>query len=279
MPELPEVETVRQTLLEFLPGLTVTQVTINLPRIIKYPSPQQFAQEIVGLTFCDIERRGKYLKFILSAGKTLVIHLRMTGQLRYSTSDAPLPRHTHVIFELSNGWQLRYTDIRQFGTMYLASHQEIAQIAGMDRLGWEPLSDFPLPEFAALLEKRKTSIKSVLLNQQIIAGIGNIYADEALFQAGIHPARAANSLTSDEVESLHHAVRQVLQAGVKMRGTSFSDYVDGLGRSGGFQHQLAVYGRKGESCPRCGCPIIREKIAGRGTHYCPLCQPTVDNVN
>lgn len=274
MPELPEVETVRQTLLEFLPGLTVTDVTINLPRIVKYPDSTRFAQEIVGLTFCDIERRGKYLKFIMSAGQTLVVHLRMTGQLRYSPCDEPLPRHTHVIFQLSNGRELRYTDIRQFGTMYLASHEQIERVAGMDRLGWEPLGEFPLAEFAALLKKRKASVKSILLNQEIIAGIGNIYADEALFLAGLHPTRSANSLTKAEVECLHQAIREVLQAGIQMGGTSFSDYVDGLGRTGSFQHQLAVYGREGEACPRCGCQIERLKVAGRSSHYCPRCQPT-----
>ncbi len=272
MPELPEVETVRRTLLEFLPGLTVTDVSVNLPRIIKYPDPQKFAQEMAGLTFCDIERRGKYLKFILSGGMALVVHLRMTGQLRYSTSDVPIPRHTHVIFALSNGRQLRYTDIRQFGTMYLATQEAIERIAGMERLGWEPLSDFPLLEFAATLQKRKASIKGVLLDQRLIAGIGNIYADEALFMARIHPARAANSLTASEVERLHKAICQVLQAGVDMRGTSFSDYVDGLGRSGSFQHHLAVYGKEGEPCFICGSPIVRERIGGRSSHFCPRCQ-------
>lgn len=272
MPELPEVETVRQTLLEFLPGLTITDIAINLPRIIKYPEPEQFAQEIVGLSFQGIERRGKYLKFIMSAGQTLVIHLRMTGQLRYSTNDSPLPRHTHVIFQLSNGQELRYTDMRQFGTMYLACHEQIDQISGIYRLGWEPLTDFPLEDFVATLKNRKARIKSVLLNQQIIAGIGNIYADEALFLAGIHPARFANSLTLAEAQALHRAIVQVLQAGVQMRGTSFSDYVDGLGRSGSFQHELAVYGRQGEACPRCGSEIERQKLCGRSSHYCPLCQ-------
>lgn len=276
MPELPEVETVRQTLLACLPGLTITDVIISLPRIIKHPEPQQFAQEIVGLTFLGIERRGKYLKCIMSEGKTLVIHLRMTGQLRYSAPDDELPKHTHIIFKLSNGKELRYTDIRQFGTMYLASHEQIDEIANMHRLGWEPLADFPLDDFAALLQKRKARIKSVLLNQQVIAGLGNIYADEALFLAGVHPARIANSLSADEVQCLHQAIVQVLQAGVQMRGTSFSDYVDGLGRAGSFQHQLAVYGRQGKACPRCGSEIQRQKICGRSSHYCPLCQPEVD---
>lgn len=276
MPELPEVETVRQTLLACLPGLTITDIIINLPRIIKHPELRQFAQEIVGLVFENIERRGKYLKCIMSEGKTLVIHLRMTGQLRYSNHDDELPKHTHIIFKLSNGKELRYTDIRQFGTMYLARHDQIDQIANMHRLGWEPLDDFPVAEFAVLVQKRKASIKSLLLNQQIIAGLGNIYADEALFLAGIHPARIASSLTTDEIRCLHQAIVHVLQAGVQMRGTSFSDYVDGLGQSGSFQHQLAVYGRQGQACPRCASEIQRQKICGRSSHYCPLCQLVAD---
>lgn len=279
MPELPEVETVRQTLLEYLPGLTITGVNVHLARIVKYPEPAQFVQELVGQTFCDIERRGKYLKFILSEGQTLVIHLRMTGQLRYSLPDEPVLRHTHIVFSLSNGHELRYTDMRQFGTMYLAGNELIDSISGMHRLGWEPLTDFPLADFADLLKGRKAKIKSLLLNQHIIAGIGNIYADEALFIAGIHPARLANSLSFAEAERLHSAIVQVLRAGVQMRGTSFSDYVDGLGRQGSFQYQLAVYGRAGEPCPRCGSEIVRQKISGRGSHFCPLCQPESKAVN
>ena len=280
MPELPEVETVRQTLLEYLPGLTITGVNVHLARIVKYPEPEQFAKELVGQSFRDIKRRGKYLKFVLSGEQTLVIHLRMTGQLRYSLPTEPVLRHTHIIFSLSDGHELRYTDIRQFGTMYLADNGQIDEISGMYRLGWEPLTNFPLADFAALLKGRKRAkIKSLLLDQHIIAGIGNIYADEALFIAKIHPARLANSLSSAEVARLHRAIVQVLRAGVKMHGTSFSDYVDGLGRQGEFQHQLAVYGREGAPCPCCGSEIVRQKIAGRSSHFCPLCQPASEHVN
>lgn len=272
MPELPEVETVRQTLLNFLPGLKVTSVKMHLARIIKYPEPAQFAEQLLGQTFCNIERRGKYLKFILAHDWTLVIHLRMTGQLRYSEATEPLPRHTHVVFGLSNGYELRYTDVRQFGTMHLAASDEIDRISGMHRLGWEPLLDFPLAEFTSLLQTRRANIKSLLLNQQVIAGIGNIYADEALFLARLHPARPANSLDSAEAARLHAAIVQVLSAGVRLGGTSFSDYVDGLGRPGNFQHELAVYRRTGNPCLLCGAKIERQKISGRNSHFCPLCQ-------
>lgn len=273
MPELPEVETVRKTLQEFLPGLTVVHVQVSLPRIIKYPDVEEFVHVIRGRTFREIARRGKYLLVRLSGNFSLVIHLRMTGQLRYANPEDPMPKHTHVVFELSDGKELRYTDIRQFGTMYLAPDRDIQQVSGMHKLGWEPLDDFPLEGFRELLGKRSTKIKNLLLDQRLIAGIGNIYADESLFAAGIHPERPAASLKAEEVERLHAALIDILQKGVAMRGTSFSDYVDGLGKSGEFQHQLSVYGREGEPCKQCGAPIVRRKISGRSAHICPWCQP------
>lgn len=273
MPELPEVETVRQTLLEYLPGQVITDVLVTLPRIIKFPEVAQFVDSIIGRGFRTIDRRGKYLLFRLTGNYTLVIHLRMTGQLRYSTPDQPLPKHTHVVFSLDGGDQLRFTDMRQFGAMYLAPDEEIALVANMTKLGWEPLELFPLIEFIDLLGRRRTKIKNLLLNQQIIAGVGNIYADESLFLAGIHPETPADMLTPEQAAKLHASLIAVLEAGVAMRGTSFSDYVDGLGRSGSFQHQLAVYGRRDQPCPRCGGPIERIKLAGRSAHFCPHCQP------
>ena len=273
MPELPEVETVRQTLLEFLPGLRIEHVDVHLPRIIKHPSVPELQAGLTGKIILDIERRGKYLLFRLTDQQTLVIHLRMTGQLRYLAAAEPVLRHTHVIFHLHDGHELRFTDMRQFGAMYLAPDEKIAAIAGLDKLGWEPLEEFPVDEFVAALQNRRAKIKSLLLNQHFVAGLGNIYADEALFLAGIHPAVPADALTEAEARRLHAAIIEVLQAGIQMRGTSFSDYVDGLGRSGDFQHQLAVYGRLGQACPRCGAAIQRLKISGRSSHFCPHCQP------
>lgn len=272
MPELPEVETVRRTLLDWLPGRVIASVDVSLARIVKFPSVAEFISSLTGRSFCTIDRRGKYLLFRLSGGHTLVIHLRMTGQLRYSRAEDPVLKHTHVIFHLDNGHELRFTDMRQFGAMHLAPNEQISRVANMDKLGWEPLGHFPLKEFTALLGRRGTKIKNLLLDQTVIAGIGNIYADEGLFAAGIHPETAANQLTNEQIARLHAAVIKVLSAGVAMRGTSFSDYVDGLGQSGSFQHQLTVYGRKGEACPRCGHPIVRIKLAGRSAHFCPDCQ-------
>ena len=273
MPELPEVETVRQSLLPHLPGQVVTGVRLTLPKLIKYPDASSFVERVQGLSFCDVERRGKYLKFPMSENQSLVIHLRMTGQLRFMSASVPAPAHTHLIFEFPEGVELRFTDIRQFGAIYLADHDVIDTVSGIDRLGFEPLEDFPLDDFVAYLSERKAKIKGLLLNQQLIAGIGNIYADEALYWARIHPGRPASSLSKEEVAGLHAAIREVLQSAIRQRGTSFSDYVDGLGQQGGFQAQLAVYGRGTEPCPSCGQSIVREKICGRGTHFCPACQP------
>ncbi len=273
MPELPEVETVRRSLLPRLVGQTIEDVIIGLPRIIKHPQPNQFIERLGGRRFLDIGRRGKYLLFRLSGEYTLVIHLRMTGQLRLASAAQPLPKYTHVVFQLRGDDQLRFSDMRQFGAMYLAPNEDIALVANMEKLGWEPLEHFPVQEFARLLASRRTKIKNLLLNQRVIAGVGNIYADESLFLAGIHPETPSNTLSGEQVERLHDSLIAVLEAGVFMRGTTFSDYVDGLGESGSFQHQLTVYQRSGKPCPHCGQPIQRIKLAGRSAHFCPHCQP------
>ena len=273
MPELPEVETVRRSLLACLKDLSVTAVSVRMPKLIQNLTAEEFTHTMIGRTVLDIERRGKYLMVRLSGEYTLVIHLRMTGQLRYSHPDVPELPHTHIVIYLSDGNELRYTDIRQFGFWFLAPDDVIEQVSRIAALGPEPLEDSLTPEcFAALVVGKKGRIKALLLNQQFVAGIGNIYADEALFCAGIRPERTADTLTSTEIESLYHSLRHVLSQGVRMRGTSFSDYVDGLGESGSFQHELKVYGRAGKPCAVCGTPIARLVVAGRGTHICPNCQ-------
>ena len=273
MPELPEVETVRRSLLACLKDLSITAVNVRMPKLIQNLTAEEFALAIIGRTVRDIDRRGKYLLVRLSGEYTLVIHLRMTGQLRYSPPDVPEPPHTHIIIHLSDGKELRYTDIRQFGFWFLAPDDIIDQVSRTNTLGPEPLADsLTLEWFASLITGKKGRIKALLLNQQFVAGVGNIYADEALFGAGIHPERRADTLISTEIEALYHSLRNVLAQGVRMRGTSFSDYVDGLGESGSFQHELKVYGRAGETCAVCGTPIARLVVAGRGTHICPNCQ-------
>lgn len=273
MPELPEVETVRRSLIACLNGLSIVSAQVRMPKLIQNLTAEEFVQAITGCTVLNIDRRGKYLLIRLSGGLTLVIHLRMTGQLRYSAPDVPEPPHTHIVLLLSDGYELRYTDIRQFGFWFLAPNDIIDKVARTEKLGPEPLSDeLTLTEFAALFAGRTGNIKALLLNQHFLAGVGNIYADESLFAAHIHPERRVDSLTQTEITALYNSLRHVLEQGVRMRGTTFSDYVDGLGMSGSFQHVLRVYGRANEPCTICSTPIIRRVVAGRGTHICPSCQ-------
>lgn len=273
MPELPEVETVRRSLDKVLPGHRVLGTDLIWPGVVGYPTPAEFVQNVKGLEFVGTGRRGKYLRLEMSAGKTLVVHLRMTGQLRYqpeSTQEAP---HTHAVLHLDGGYKLSYADQRKFGRFYLAEHDAVARIAGMDKLGPEPLSeDFTVGYLLGLANGRKAPAKSFLLDQRHIAGVGNIYADEALFRAGIVPWRAAGSLNDEDIRRLHDALVAVLKNGVDYRGTTFSHYVDGLGETGAFQEHLAVYGREGKPCPKCGTLLERKRIGGRSSHYCPKCQ-------
>ena len=273
MPELPEVETILQSLLPLLTGQQVVDSEVHLPKLLQNVSAAEFSRIISGRVVQGMGRRGKYLLFQLSGEHTLVIHLRMTGQLRYTAADLPRVPHTHIVLKLASGQELRYVDIRQFGYWFIAPDNEIAGVARMDRLGVEPLSpEFSVAGLASLLAGKRGKIKSVLLNQHIVAGIGNIYADEALFLAGLRPDRIAGGLAFGEIARLHAAVTNVLAQSVKLRGTTFSDYLDGLGQQGGFQHQLKVYGRAGEACVTCGETITRLVLAGRGTHYCRQCQ-------
>lgn len=273
MPELPEVETVRRSLLASINNLCIVDCEVHLPKLLQNLSAAEFCAIMRGRTFTDIERRGKYLLFRLTGGYTLVIHLRMTGQLRYSSPDVPRLPHTHIVLHLSDGKELRYTDIRQFGLWFLAINADIDKVSRISSLGVEPLSEaFTAQDFIALMLGKKGKVKAVILDQKLIAGVGNIYADEALFGAGLHPERPVSSLTKDELLCLYSSMREVLTRGVAMRGTTFSDYVDGLGQGGSFQHELKVYGRTNEPCRVCGTAVERLVVAGRGTHVCRGCQ-------
>jgi len=274
VPELPEVETIKNTLLSKLVGRRIMKVTATLPRLIKIPTPEKFVSLIKGKEIKHLFRRGKYLLLNLSGGYLLIFHLRMTGRLLYLPADAPVVKHTHLIFHLDNGEQLRFHDLRTFGTIYLVQEGELGLIRGLVTLGPEPLGPRFTPDYLReVLAGRQTTIKGALLNQELLAGLGNIYVDESLFRAGIHPARRAGSLTGDEVFRLHRAIRSVLEEGIRYRGTSVRDYVDGEGKTGGFQERLAVYGRRGQPCVKCGTPLELARIAGRGSVYCPRCQP------
>ena len=269
MPELPEVETIARGLREPLVGRQFTGVRVGWENLVARPSVEEFVWGLVGQRILGLKRRGKYLVFALSGGGSLIIHLRMTGRLSIKNSDDELDKHDHLIFELDDGRELRFNNVRKLGRVYLVDDED--EIVG--KLGPEPLDDdFAPADFAALLSGRRGKIKPLLLNQRFMAGIGNIYADEALFAARIHPERKADTLTAGEIEHLYHAIRQVLAQGIQNRGTTFSNYRDAEGKEGSNQEHLRVFRRTGQPCPRCGTPIERTVVGGRGTYFCPRCQ-------
>ncbi|MFB9330124.1 DNA-formamidopyrimidine glycosylase [Paenibacillus aurantiacus] len=273
MPELPEVETVRRTLIELVAGKRIERVTVSLPRIIQRPQePEAFAAALAGQTIRTVERRGKFLRILLD-DLVLVSHLRMEGRYGVYKQDEPVELHTHVIFHFDDGTELRYKDVRQFGTMHLFAPGEEFKQKPLMKLGIEPLDEsFTLAAFKKALAGRTTKIKPLLLNQEYVVGLGNIYVDEALFTAGIHPERTADTLKASEWQKLYEAVRTTLVRAVEAGGSSIKSYVNGQGEMGMFQHQLLIYGRKDEPCSRCGRAIEKSVVGGRGTHTCPTCQ-------
>lgn len=272
MPELPEVEQVKNSLREYIKNKTITKVIINVERLIKYPSPSEFVEQITGRAFLDLERFGKYLVFTLDNGQLLVIHLRMTGALIYkhnSQEDVNKPR---VIFELNDG-VMYYCDTRTLGTIHLINPEEKSMLKGLDTLGVEPISpDFTVEYLQERFVAKKRLVKAALLDQSIIAGLGNIYVDEALAKSKIHPKRLTNSLSEQELAMLHANIKEIIKAAIANRGTTFRDYKDADGNKGSNQDHLFVYGRGGQACKLCGTVLVYEKIAGRGTVYCPQCQ-------
>ena len=273
MPELPEVETVRRTLYDKLVGRTVQRVEVITPRQIYHPDVDTFRAEMEGSRFTELDRRGKYLLLRLGPA-TLVCHLRMSGHLYVCAPDRQRDKHTHVVFHLDDGMELRYEDQRKFGGFHLLGPHGEGTPPGLATLGPEPLSDEFTPEvLAGILQGRNTPVKAALLNQSNVAGLGNIYVDEALFCAGLHPERPAGSLEAGETERLHGCIRTVLERAVAKRGTTFSLYFDGEAQEGDMYDELQVFDRTGEPCPTCGSPIIKLAVAQRGTHVCPTCQP------
>ena len=274
MPELPEVETIRRDLEGRILGRRIMGVTIApdagkpVP-VLKGIDEASFREGVVGATIEAVERRGKYLALRLDTGSLLVVHLRMTGALLHRNGDAAPDRFLRAILALDDGTQLRFTDIRKFGGLWLV--EDFADVT--TALGPEPLSEgFTQSILLDSLAGRKAPVKSVILDQRRIAGIGNIYADEACFEAGIDPRRLGATLSPEEVTALHAAVRKVLLFGVESRGASFRDYQDAEGKSGSMQMHVKVFRRTGKECYTCGATIERCKVGGRSTHYCPRCQ-------
>lgn len=271
MPELPEVETVVRGLREPLVGQTVLGMWYDWPRVIRMPDPDDFAARIAGQTFRAVRRRAKYILCELDHD-TLVVHLKMTGRLYVVDDDAvsAADRWVHFRLQLDGGRQLRFSDARKFGFVGLtADPSEL-----IARLGPEPLTDdFTSELLRERLQRHRKAIKALLLDQEFVAGVGNIYADEALHRARIHPLRAANSLTEDEIARLFVSVRAALVSGIEHEGASINWYRKPDGTQGEAQRHFLVYERAGEPCVNCGTTIEKIRVAQRGTHYCPHCQP------
>jgi formamidopyrimidine-DNA glycosylase len=270
VPELPEVETVARGLANAVTGKTVASVEVSLPKIAVGLPDQPFAEALVGETVAEVGRRAKYIVIRLASGRRITVHLRMTGRLIVQPpgTSEKLP-HTHVLLTFADGTRLCFADVRTFGRMRLLEAGDPWDADG----GIEPLSEgFTSERFLSMLSGRRTPIKTFLLDQARIAGVGNIYACEALWESGIRPSRPSSKISKPAGRRLHGAIRSVLQRAVEARGTSVDDYVDAEGLKGGFQNQLAVYGRLGEPCPRCGNRIVRTVIGQRGTWWCRSCQ-------
>jgi formamidopyrimidine-DNA glycosylase len=279
MPELPEVETIRRDLAPRIVGRRVVEawVSPDAPRLVQDETADSFCRRLTGRTIEDVARRGKYLLLRLDGGLTWIVHLRMTGALIHlpppkadGTRDGgPQSRFLRARFPLDDGGELSYVDMRKLGTMWLVADES----AVVGKLGPEPLSEaFGPGELRELLAKRSAPVKAVLMDQTAIAGIGNIYADESLFEAGIRPRKAALNVSRKAALRLHEAIRQVLAEALGDRGSSFRDYVDAAGEQGTHQLRVKVFRRTGKPCYVCGTAIKRVKVGGRSTHYCPRCQ-------
>lgn len=277
LPELPEVETIVRGLRTVLPGRTIVSVRFGKTDFIE--DPVALSEMLPGRRIEAVNRMGKFIRMELSktpAAKSpdrrvdIVIHLGMTGWLGVRRPEDPIPPHTHAFFELDDGRELRYTDIRRFGQMLLVSNDQIDVFAA--RLGREPL-EVSQEEFTNGLKSRHARLKALLLDQRVFRGIGNIYADESLWQARIHPARLASNLKPDELRRLWKAIRSVLQHAIEDRGSSISNFVDAEGQPGEYQQRHRAYGREGKPCFRCRTKIRRALVAGRSSYFCPRCQP------
>ena len=270
MPELPEVETIVRGLRERVTNLEISRVEVRLEKCIR-GTKRTLIQSVKRREILGVDRRGKNIIFRLSRGMFLFIHLGMSGRLRVVQGTAPLEKHTHVIFSFQNyPHQLRFVDPRQFGRLFLEKEMG-GELIALSRLGPEPLGISAL-EFSHRAQARRREIKPLLLDQQFLAGVGNIYADESLHRAGIHPRRKSDSLPEKALSRLHQALQEVLQESIQARGTSVRSYVDARGATGAFQNSLRVYGREGEPCGVCGRRIIRERVGGRSSFFCPRCQ-------
>lgn len=296
MPELPEVQTIVNDLNKKIRGQRITGIWFDAPKLIKKPRPQELEKQIKGSKVTAIKRRGKNILIYLDKDKLLLIHQKLTGHLllgkwkiKKTTNNKQqvislfkgsleerVNDYIHLILYLDNGWQLALSDLRKFAKVLLASKEEIENLPELKKLGPEPLDkNFTFEKFKKTLRQTQGKIKQVLMDQEVIAGIGNIYSDEILWQAKIHPFKPANHLAGKELKILWLAMRQILKKAVRLRGISTSDYRDTAGKPGAYTRTRLVYQREGEPCQRCQNLIKRIKIGGRSAHFCPKCQKNV----
>ena len=277
MPELPEVEIVSKDLEREIVGRRVKAVEVDAMRSVRrHHNRKQFINRLEGKKIVGVERRGKYILCRLEGDEVWVIHLGMSGQLlRAKTSREIRPKHTHVVVTFQKGGQLRFVDPRTFGEMFVVDVDELEKTTGPGHLGVDPLDRaMSWESFGALISQKKVQLKRLLMDQKFIAGIGNVYSDEILWGAGLRWDRISDSLSSQEVRRLYRSMIEVLQDAVKYRGSSLSDgqYVDLFGKPGEYQDHHKVYGRDGETCRRCRQVLVRERVGGRTTYFCPACQ-------
>ena len=273
MPELPEVETIRIRLAPLLEGRRFQHVEIHDPRLTRPLEPERVAAELVGEVVAAAERRGKYLVVRFVSGCALLIHLRMTGSFQYGPSGSlQVDPYRRAVVTLDNGSDVVYRDIRRFGTWLLLEPGELDPYLAT-KVGVEPLTPaFTTPFLRDRLSRRNTPLKAALLDQRTVAGLGNIYVDEALWRARLHPLRPAGAIEASELRPLRRSIRAALEMGIARQGATLRDYAKPDGSTGSMQKEFKVYGRAGEPCPRCGTPIEKIRAAGRGTWYCPACQ-------
>lgn len=271
LPELPEVETVRRGLNRLVKGKVISKVEVTYAPMIK-TGVDAFCQDLIGQEILDVDRGGKYLLIYLT-DHVLISHLRMEGKYNFFADQVPANKHFHAFFTFIDGSTLAYQDVRKFGTMELLGKADVDAYFISRKIGPEPTEeDFDLEEFAKKLAKSKKPIKSHLLDQSLVAGLGNIYVDEVLFKAKVHPAQTSNQLSTDQVADLRQATIEVLQLGIEKGGSTIRTYKKALGMDGTMQDYLQVYGKTGQACPRCQTEIVKIQLGGRGTHFCPTCQ-------
>lgn len=272
MPEMPEVETVRRGLLTQVKNHQIKQVEIRYPDLITGDT-EQFVEFVTGATITDIGRRAKFLLIHLDNGYTIISHLRMEGRYRISADPAAIDKHSHAIFTLDNGQKMIYNDVRKFGRMQLWNTDDLMNNKSLQKLGPEPLSsEFTFQNLKPRIMRHRKDIKTVLLDQSVMSGLGNIYVDEVLWKVKIHPETPANHLTDEDIQNIIEVSNQEMKMAIASGGSTVRSYIDATGHKGNMQNSLKVYGKEGTPCPRCGTDIVKIKVGGRGTHFCPHCQ-------